>query len=145
MCDYHFSPFKQNTERFPTVSFLSGTIVTLAAVILANRVDRTTYQNACESFKKAIKVLEDISPGFSLARRVLHRFQKITHAATQRMTTGHPPATNADFSQSRYDTPMNYNPALFDFNLEDLVHFENTQLLEDDANLFLLSSMTQPG
>ncbi|KAK4934568.1 hypothetical protein LTR10_024204 [Elasticomyces elasticus] len=87
MYEYRFSPLKQDTQRFPTTSFLSGTIVVLIAVILANKVDRASFQVASNAFRKAVELLEDIAPGFSLARRVMLRLQNVIRATTQTMTT----------------------------------------------------------
>ncbi|KAK4934552.1 hypothetical protein LTR10_024210 [Elasticomyces elasticus] len=144
MYEYRYSPLKQNTERFPTTSFLSGTIAALTAVILANKVDRASFQVASNALRKAVELLEDIAPGFSLARRLLRRLQNVIRATTQTMTTNQDngaklPPSRVD-SASRQDPPTNYNHALFDFDLEDLVHFENFPMMEEDSNLFLSNS-----
>lgn len=148
MYEYHYSPLKQNTERFPTVSYLSGTIVAVTAVILAKKVDRNSFQRACQAFKKAIHLLEDIAPGFSLGRRLLRRFHNVIQAATQTMLKGqantndtlHPPNLGRiDLGPVRHDPLPSYNHALFDLELEDLVHFENLPMLEDDQAMSLLN------
>ncbi|KIX06721.1 uncharacterized protein Z518_04697 [Rhinocladiella mackenziei CBS 650.93] len=147
MHEYHFSPLKQNTERFPTVSFLSGALVALTAVILGNKVDANTSQKAEAAFQKAIHLLEDMSPGFSLSRRLLRRFQSVIQAATRTMTTAPEDVTSnvggcIDPTSSRHDPATASNHALFDLELEDLIHFDNFQMMEDESTLSLLNSAT---
>ncbi|KAK5047617.1 hypothetical protein LTR69_011504 [Exophiala sideris] len=127
-----------------TLKAIDGTIAALTAVILANKVDRASFQVASNALRKAVELLEDIAPGFSLARRLLRRLQNVIRATTQTMTTNQDngaklPPSRVD-SASRQDPPTNYNHALFDFDLEDLVHFENFPMMEEDSNLFLSNS-----
>jgi len=169
MHQYHFSPFRKNSGRFPTVSFLSGVFVTLTSVILAKRADRPVLSKAGEGFLKAVQLLEDISPGFTLARRMLARLQKVIKATTQTMaeivnntssssellskeivpmlpieaTSVPGPVQSQTPGQDAGTAPTSvpaavavaaqppFFPAGFDFDLDDLLHFERSPFPDD--------------
>ncbi|KIW76440.1 hypothetical protein Z517_11186 [Fonsecaea pedrosoi CBS 271.37] len=155
MHQYHFSEFRRNSGRFPTVSFLSGVIFTLTSVILAKKADRPTLSKAGGGFLKAVQLLEDIAPGFTLGRRLFKRLQKVIKATTQTMAENGNSSSNdvpADATglvmpdhqlASSTPAPVPVIQPSFDFDLDDLLHFDRSSFADNADNEFVQFAFSQ--
>lgn len=81
ICDF-WSSYHNNADRYFCTIFLTGAIMPLSCIIVrpdsnGNRAD------AILSFQKALKLMEVIAEGFSLARKMIERLQSVIDVATR--------------------------------------------------------------
>lgn len=84
---FHHSKFHQNTDRYSSVIYLAGAIIPLTCIIIKDGNDVGSDVRACavRAFRKALSLLEDISPGHTFAKRMLARLRRIVDAANRKI------------------------------------------------------------
>lgn len=80
--------YHNNADRYFCTIFLIGAIMPLSCMIV--RSDPNVYRiEAVTSFRKALKVMEEIGEGFALARRMIERLQGVIDAAIRPIMLDH--------------------------------------------------------
>lgn len=93
MFDYHFSALKHNSERYAIVTWLPAPMATVTSVIMSPKTEPSTMELAVATFEKAVRLLEDIAPGFILGRQTLQRLSNVVKAAQARIAELAEPAS----------------------------------------------------
>jgi len=79
----HNSPYRQPTERYSSVLYITGALIPLICVIVNDEKNDKIKAIATDSFRKATTVLEDIAPGLGFARNILRQLRSSLVAVNQ--------------------------------------------------------------
>lgn len=141
---------RRNIERYSTTTYLTGAIIALSGVILAGNVDASQKRKAVQSLDKGVQILEDVAPGYTLARRMLERLQRVIMASRVTVSNLNNPTTGCtetrSSSQQMPFTPKN-NEHSFDQGfpepeLEGLFLIERAVASEVQPGMY---RFTEPG
>lgn len=129
------------TERYFSTLYLTSALTVLSCIITKEDTSQTLRLEAIESFKRGIKLLEDISNGFILARRMLQRFQKViksTSKAISFQAEGREAPPNHPNDEEQDSQPRCMN--LFD----NVGNAEDHDLAQPHPGNFVVSHMPTP-
>ena len=80
ICAYARSDLHKQTERYSSVTYLTGAIIPLICIIVKDN-NASVKTTAVDSFRKALLLLQDIASSLTLARRTLQRLRRIIYTA----------------------------------------------------------------
>jgi hypothetical protein len=88
---YHSSELQKTTDRYGSTFYLTCAILPLLCIIVSDHISMDEIRpRAIESLRKALYVLEDISPGFFFARHTLDRLRPLLQLVNKAITTKWP-------------------------------------------------------
>jgi hypothetical protein len=130
---YHMSHWKQPTDRYGSVFYMTFAIIPLISVIIKDNQNDAIRLAAVESLRKALFILQDISPGFAFARHTLERFRPTIQVVNRVIMVKWPSVNKvtADMSPSTDDLD----------NLPGTNVFSGLDSMDDNLGMYEMSDL----